>query len=146
MALGTCYGNRLSLEIFSPSMNRKKKLCKSRKKVESVIKASITNKKNKTVILITCFKKGRNASHQLNRTPSQTTIWECVSCAQTCLNRKTCFLFYVPECSSRAMLYYYWGRLLLKRRRKKKNDELQQQHQQHFTFSRSLHIIVHNHW
>lgn len=147
MATVTCQerrtGKRLSLEIISPPL-KQTELRKSQK-VESVIKASITNKRTNVILWKSHMLQGEPLpinSTELHLHSRRATIWECASCAQTCLG-KTCFLFYVPECSSRAMLYY-WSRLWRRRtQRAKKNDELQNNN---ISLSRSLHIIVHNHW
>lgn len=60
---------------------------------------------------------------------------------------KMCFLFYVPECFSRAMLRISEADKIQGEEKTEKNDELQIQHHQcNISLSRSLHIVVHNHW
>lgn len=120
------------------------------RKVESVIKASITNKRTNVILITKRNIYNEDETHPTNSTEHHplANIWEGVSCAQTCLRKimKRVFCFTLPECFSCAMLRIFWGRPPTKNGRRK-NDELQKYSNiSNISLSRSLHIIVHNHW
>lgn len=128
---------------------KQKKLRKARK-VESVIKASITNKRTKCHLdhenrKSHAIRAKRFPSTQPNsiHTPEELTIWECVSCAQTCLGKRVFCFTYRNVSPARCCIIE--ADYKDAKQKAKKNDELQN-NISNISLSRSLHIIVHNHW
>lgn len=120
------------------------------RKVESVIKASITNKRTNVILITKRNIYNEDETHPTNSTEHHplANIWEGVSCAQTCLkkNIETCFLFYVTGMFLLRDAVVSFEADHQQKMGEEKTMNYKKNNISNISLSRSLHIIVHNHW